>query len=191
MTFDREAALAWSYFDAAGEALADTGMRGQARPVFGSSEPLLPSRTWAYYEGNQAPHRYLPVEVVDHYRCWPEAEADEALTESVVSTGMTTPIIIYSDGLKGVLGDGQHRLAVAKELHWPEVPVQVIPDRLEVPTGIDMTRDHLRPAEPMVLDVLDLLVRKHMRSLHSVRTYAEEHTVHVFCSCGAQWKRPR
>jgi hypothetical protein len=192
MTFDMETARAWSYETAAASAreVAEQ-LRPLAEDVSGLAEPLLPERTYQFYGSPvAAPTAYLPIRMVDRYRCWPKAPVREDLKESLTREGMTTPIVIYTDGISGVLGDGQHRLAAAWALGWDEVPVWVVPDRLELPTGIGMNSTHLTLADDDLRHYLDLVVRVHMRSLHRISTHTADGVVNVFCLCGAQWKRP-
>jgi hypothetical protein len=191
VTFDLASpqAAAWNYFED-GMRLRTESLRLRHTAVPAPAERLDPSLIWAYTEPIHH-QRTLEIELVDHYRCWPKAQISQSLYEDVGENGITQPLVIYSNGSHGLLGEGNHRLAVAAGLGMTQVPVVVVPDRLVLPKG--MGPEHLRTLEPEVAAMTAAAARRHWASMqtHALSTLTIGTTVHVFCACGAYWKRSK
>lgn len=198
MTFDLAAAQDWDYFTEGKHLSAQTARFAKlAHPVgHPIDERLIPARTWGYHDPDQDPS-WLPVDLVDYYRCWPAADPPEALVDNIRVNGVASPLIIYSDGFRGLLGEGNHRLAAVKELGLSMLPVIVIPDRLVLPAG--MSVEQLRQLDPDVDRLTAEVTRRHhgipspgtvVAHRHQLSTHIEDQIVYVFCVCGAHWRRP-
>lgn len=199
LTFDLATAADWDYFTEGAQLAAETAHFAELAHAVDhpSAEPLIPTRTWGYHDPRQHPD-YLPVDLVDYYRCWPCAQPLNAFVEAVRVNGITSPLVIYSDGFRGLLGEGNHRLAAAKEIGLSMVPVVVIPDRLLLPQGMDVS--HLSQIDPEVSRLTAVATRRHhgvhpgresvVAHRHQLSTHTNAETVYVFCACGAYWRRP-
>lgn len=190
-------AESWDYF-IEGRRLTEevSGLRGLSHVVkHPSMEPLIPNRTWAYHDGGQEVS-WLNIDLVDYYRCWPCADPhDEAVAQIIAGGVITSPLVLYSDGQKAILGEGNHRLAAAKVLGLLMLPVSVIPDRLML--GPEHAPDHLKPVDPDLATLVSRVTRRHHGAghlhhelRHQLSIHTEGDTVYVFCACGAHWRRP-
>jgi len=190
VTFDLKSAeaLVWDYFvDGRRQIEESTALRWAASP--NPQERLDPGVVWAYHDPHHAVSE-LRTELVDSYRCWPRATVSRELLSNIEADGIRQPLVIYSNGSHGVLGEGNHRLQAAFELGLGHVPVVVVPDRLVLPEGMDA--QHLRPLDPTVSLMTAMVARLHWTTGgHALSTITVGPTVHAFCSCGAQWKRPK
>lgn len=66
----------------------------------------------------------LPVEVAHHYR-WQGYQPNPELTENIRDEGVREALTINTDGVRGYLADGHHRLDSATEAGLSHVPVRV------------------------------------------------------------------
>lgn len=190
MTFDLKSAEAhaWDYFEDGRRQIA-WSLREWCSASPDPEERLDPGVVWTYHDPN---HKVgdLRTELVDSYRCWPRATVSREFVADIEADGIRQPLVIYSNGSHGVLGEGNHRLQAAFELGLGHVPVVVVPDRLVLPDG--MGPEHLRPLDPTVSLMTAMVARLHWATDgHTLSTITVGPTVHVFCSCGAQWKRPK
>jgi hypothetical protein len=203
MVFDLDspAAREWHYYDdvrAAQTATSWNSWRHKAELTDWFNEPLIAARTWNYLEGPQHYVR-LPLGVVDYYRAWPEAGPQPELVAQVKADcanspagrpDIRVPLVIYTDGVTGVLAEGNHRLAVAKELRLTGLPVAIVPNRMHLPGKMAP-----RPLEPQVRAVADVFWQRHnnsyarMHEAHRLERFSISGAMHVYCSCGARWMR--
>jgi GNAT superfamily N-acetyltransferase len=82
-------------------------------------------------------HDYMPTDVVGHYMMRKETGfGDEKsplyelngkppLSQQISENGYEKPVELYTDGRAGYLGDGHHRVDIARQLGHSHVPVQV------------------------------------------------------------------
>lgn len=95
------------------------------------------------------PDLHLPTHLVrSQYTIGPirhrtEQEYRDALLEDIKAKGITKPLLIYTDGERGYLGDGHHRLEAAERLGLPTVPAVVIP-------GMSHAMDQAKSLDPLV-----------------------------------------
>ena len=186
------AAADWDYF-ADGHRLYDESMVFRCRAHIvdhPSDELLIPARTFYYHDrGQELGH--LSVDLVDYYRCWPCADPDDESVRTFAGQGcITRPLVIYCDGKRAVLGEGNHRLAAAKLTGQSLLPVLVVPDRLALDDG-----QTVKDADPEVLAAVDRISRRHHGGpgasyhRHQLSIYDHLGTTFVFCVCGAHWRR--
>lgn len=210
MSFDLASPVAheWHYFDDVRRAHQQTreggGWKKEAVDVTHDEEPLIPARTYRYYDHGIGAINRWPIGVVDYYRCWPVAPPQTELVESIkakalalreqgysevlsYANGIEMPLVVYTDGTRGLLAEGNHRLQAAKEIGIKQLRVLVVPDHLILPRG--MSEVHLRPAERYLRDAVHDLEYRHTN--HELKRFQVDpgSTMHVYCSCGAQWMR--
>lgn len=191
MTFDLKSAEAqtWDYFEDGRRQIA-WSLREWCSASPDPEERLDPGVVWSYHDPNHKVGE-LSLDLVDSYRCWPRATVSREFIADVEADGIRQPLVIYSTGSWGLLGEGNHRLAAARELGLCTVPVVVVPDRLVLPKGMDPLKQ-LRLLDPTVSLMTAMVARLHWATDgHALSTITVGPTVHVFCSCGAQWKRPK
>jgi hypothetical protein len=190
VTFDLASpqAAAWNYFeDGTRQFLESLDLRRDATP--NEDERLDPGVVWGYHDPGHR-RRYVHLDWVDYYRCWPRAQVTDAFVDDVGVNGIQQPLVIYSNGSHGLLGEGNHRIAAARRLGLERIPIVIVPDRLTLPEG--MGQEHLRRLDPRTAAALAGVAQLHWRSnRHAISTNSVGTTVHVFCRCGAQWKRPK
>lgn len=194
MTFDLASPEAkdWNYF-ADGRRQYEESKLLRASAKLAPEERLDPGIVWGYHDPNPD-WAHLSIEIVDYYRYWPPAEVEQDLYEDIGASGFAQPLVIYSNGSHGLLGEGNHRLAVARALGMKAVPVIVVPDRLMLPQGMDAAQ--LVTLDPEVSNLTGIASRRHWaiptsnRHGLSTMTFLKNET-NVFCRCGAQWKRPK
>jgi hypothetical protein len=98
-----------------------------------NAPPITPAEfaqhVYAYHE-DPVCHLKLPTDVVEYYRGFEGRHVEQPLLVDIRKHGILTPLLIYTNGNMGYLGDGHHRLAVAHRLGITELPIQVIPDKI-------------------------------------------------------------
>jgi ParB-like nuclease family protein len=126
----------------------------------------------------------LPTEVVDYYRVFPKPSVTTELVEDIALNGIKQPIRIYTNGSKGVLRDGHHRLVIAQQLGLSMLPVHLVPNWLEK-TYVDYDLPEL---EPMVSNWLEERVDFTHQTHRTKRLELNKRLTQVSCSCGANWR---
>lgn len=90
-------------------------------------------------------HLHLPVDVLDHYK---EHDRDlddpqtQALAHVIATEGVRSPVQISTDGTHALMHEGNHRLAIAKQLGITHLPVKVT---MEPPGEVITNEDYSRP----------------------------------------------
>lgn len=126
----------------------------------------------------------LPTAVVDGYRVFDDPLVSEEFVEDIRANGIQNPIRIYTNGVKGVLRDGHHRLVVARRLGLKKMPVHVVPDWLQQ-TYPDYELPELDPRLiGWLRNNLDFTHRGHQAK----RAQVNRCVTIVRCSCGADWR---
>lgn len=136
------------------------------------------------YDDNPRVDLEMPVEIAEYYRVFEEPDVPDVLRESVARDGIISPLSIFTNGVKAVLRDGHHRLALARDTGMTTVPVQVIPNWL------DRLYDTYRL--PEVESVLRGWTEANPEFGHTghetERTPCNLRLEQVVCSCGATWR---
>jgi hypothetical protein len=148
-----------------------------------TKEPLAINKVMSYY----APARVdleLPTEVVDYYRVFPEPNVSNLLVKDIQNNGIRNPVRLYTNGYRGVLRDGHHRLVVAKRSGITHMPVHVIPNWLEK-TYISYSLPRL---ESLVSQWLENSLDFTHQSHNTSRVQLNKRITHIKCSCGAHWR---
>lgn len=128
----------------------------------------------------------LPVAIVDYYRVFPDPPVTKEFVADI-QRGIKNPLRIYTNGNKGVLRDGHHRLVGAKQLGIENLPVHIVPNWLE------RTYDDYELPEVehylagWLLDNIDFIHTNHKTR----RTEVNKRLSTVYCECGAQWRESR
>lgn len=96
------------------------------------------------------PHFHMTTKAANHYKLYsPEPDDMQemtlapSLTKSVKREGVQRPLVIETDGVNGVLGDGHHRLEAANRAGMSHVPVRVSRMNLD-----DYGPNEVKPIEP-------------------------------------------
>jgi len=138
----------------------------------------------------------VPTEVLARYQSMPverRSRHDPILQRDIVANGIKFPITLRTNGLQGLITDGNHRVQIAQRLGITELPVQVWPDSLK--------RIHSAAGYPMINGVIRDWVSAHLfahdehdiiRTGHSGGPGSGGIPPHGYikceCSCGARWK---
>ena len=73
----------------------------------------------------------LPTETVEYYRVFPDPkEISQELADDIAANGIQRPVRIYTNGTRGVLRDGHHRLAIAKSQGITRMSAQIVANLL-------------------------------------------------------------
>lgn len=147
-------------------------------------EPVDVTRILSYTETARV-DLHLPVLTVEYYRLFPEPPVPSDLFDDIRANGIRSPLRIYTNGVKGVLRDGHHRLYIARMLGFKTVPVHVIPNWLEkVYVGYGLP-DLERILQSWLADNDDSFT--HVDHVQK-RKECNERMTAVTCSCGAGWR---
>jgi hypothetical protein len=125
----------------------------------------------------------LPVGVVDYYRVFPSPEVTDELREDIRANGVRDPIRIYTDGRRGVLRDGAHRLRIAYQLGIPTLATQIVPNFLG-----KVYDDYTVPVlEGVLTDWLAENLDYGHAEHRTIRWSVDKYVTKVSCSCGQAW----
>lgn len=137
--------------------------------------------------GYQEPPRVdleLPVDVVEYYRVFPHPPISDELREDFEINGITEPIRIYTDGQRGVLRDGRHRLRWAQQARIPTLTAQIVPNFLG-----KVYQDYTLP---LLEGTLSSWLTENLDYSHTdhrmLRVSVDKRITKVSCSCGQDWK---
>ena len=151
--------------------------------------------TYAYHPADDIPDLYLPTEVVKRYHVAEMAhrlKIDPTLEWDIKQNGVLKPLKLYTNGINGVLGDGNHRLRVAVKLGIEELPVQILPDSLRrmssqrgYPPLDSITKDW---ATDWLWSHTEHTVTRHIIGGKSAGGISPHLFKRCECSCGAKWR---
>ena len=105
-----------------------------------------------YPDASDKAHVHVPTEILDHYREYdrPTDDPQSQVLEKILrehGNQIRQPLIISTDGSHASLIEGNHRLALAKKLGIPHLPVKVYYDkRVNINEGTPV------PLEPWLKD---------------------------------------
>jgi hypothetical protein len=153
--------------------------------------------TYAYHPSDeQKPDLKVATDIIAKYEVAPVPHTraiDPRLEWDIKQNGILVPLKIYTNGVIATLGDGNHRIRIAKKLGIKKVPVIFIPDNFR--------RLHtLTSGSPLLHPILAAWVKDHLwaHEGHEVtRNFigggmrggiAANRFMRCNCSCGATWK---
>ena len=126
--------------------------------------------TYAYYPANSKKDLMVDTDIIAKYEVNPARHPlpiDANLEWDIKQHGIKIPLQIYTNGSVGTLGDGNHRLRIARKLGIKKVPVQFIPD-------LWAHESHA--------------VTRHIIGGNSMSSVKANRWIKCECSCGARWK---
>jgi hypothetical protein len=152
--------------------------------------------TYAYHPADDTtPDLTMPISAVAHYKVEraPHTRAiDPSLEFDISANGVLFPLRIHTNGLFGLLSDGNHRLRIAEKLGIKELPVQVLPDNL----ARKQSKVGFPTLEPVLKEYVEDWLWVHAdhqltRTIAVVGTSGgimPNQYVKVKCECGAYWR---
>lgn len=151
--------------------------------------------TYAYHPADDKPDLYLPTDVAARYHVVETAHRlriDPTLEWDIKQKGVLKPLKLYTNGVSGILGDGNHRLRIAVKLGLDELPVQVLPDSLRrmssqrgYPTLDAVTKEW---AADWLWSHAEHTVTRHIIGAKSTGGIDPHLFKRCTCSCGASWR---
>lgn len=156
--------------------------------------------TYAYRPADaKKPDLLVPTSVVKRYAFSNPAmaaarkrHADHGLEWDIQQNGILFPLIIYTNGTSGLLGDGYLRLGIAEKMGIKKLPVQIHPNNFK--------RIHTENGFPSLEPKVAAWVNKHLLSHadHEVTRHliggggsagiSPTKWIRCECSCAASWK---
>lgn len=151
--------------------------------------------TYAYHSGSEKADLKVATEILARYVSTPLPHAagiNPSLEWDIKQNGILYPVKLYTNGLVGHLGDGNHRIRLAQKLGIGKVPLQIVPESFRrfstAANGLPLLHSVLQTWVDSNLWVHD----KHNVTRHVIgggtSSIKPNRFVKCVCSCGSRWK---
>lgn len=155
------------------------------------------TKVYGYHPASETiPDLMVPTEVLTRYQSMPterRSRADPILRRDIMANGIKFPITLRTNGLQGLITDGNHRVAIARSLEITELPVQIWPDslkRIHSSAGYPMVNGEVKDWVEANLFVHDEheITRTQLSGGPGAGGIPPHGYIRCECSCGARWK---